>query len=171
MRRSALSRRKTLNGAGGSILAPARPLRRSMNADAIGPVMARLSAYMSAAENRALPEPVIEKTKHHVLDTIAAMISGAALPPGRAAIAFARGYGGKAVATVAASRIVCGPIEAALANGVLAHADETDDSHGPSRSIRAARSCRLRSRSASSSACRACTSCARSRSATTSAHA
>jgi len=105
-----------------------------MNADAIGPVMARLSAYMSEAENRALPEPVLEKTKHHVLDTIAAMVSGAALPPGRAAIAFARGYGGKAVATVAASRIVCGPIEAALANGVLAHADETDDSHGPSRS-------------------------------------
>ena len=105
-----------------------------MNADAIGPVMARLSAYMSEAENRALPEAVLEKTKHHVLDTIAAMVSGAALPPGRAAIAFARGYGGKAVATVAASRIVCGPIEAALANGVLAHADETDDSHGPSRS-------------------------------------
>ena len=45
-----------------------------------------------------------------------------------------RGYGGKAVATVAASTLVCGPIEAALANGVLAHADETDDSHGPSRS-------------------------------------
>ena len=33
-----------------------------------------------------------------------------------------------------ASNIVCGPIEAAFANGVLAHSDETDDSHGPSRS-------------------------------------
>ncbi len=29
---------------------------------------------------------------------------------------------------------MCGPIEAALANGVLAHADETDDSHAPSQS-------------------------------------
>lgn len=96
--------------------------------------MAELSAYMAAAAARPLPEDVVEKTKHHVLDTIAAMISGAALPPGRAAIAFARGYGGKAIATVAASRVACGPIEAALANGVLAHADETDDSHGPSRS-------------------------------------
>jgi 2-methylcitrate dehydratase PrpD len=105
-----------------------------MASEVIGPVMTRLSAYMSEARNRALPEPVLEKTKHHVLDTIAAMVSGAGLPPGRAAIAFARGYGGKAVATVAASNIVCGPIEAALANGVLAHADETDDSHGPSRS-------------------------------------
>jgi 2-methylcitrate dehydratase PrpD len=33
-----------------------------------------------------------------------------------------------------ASDIVCGPLEAAFANGVLAHSDETDDSHGPSRS-------------------------------------
>ena len=29
---------------------------------------------------------------------------------------------------------LCGPIEAALANGVLAHSDETDDSHAPSQS-------------------------------------
>ena len=123
-----------MKSAGGSILASVLPVRRSMAAEAISPVMARLSAYMSEARNRALPEPVLEKTKHHVLDTIAAMVSGAELPPGRAAIAFARGYGGKAVATVAASNLVCGPIEAALANGVLAHADETDDSHGPSRS-------------------------------------
>jgi 2-methylcitrate dehydratase PrpD len=35
---------------------------------------------------------------------------------------------------VVASNISCGPIEAALANGVLAHADETDDSHSPSQS-------------------------------------
>ena len=123
-----------MKSAAGSILASALSSRRSMAAEAISPVMARLSAYMSEARNRALPEPVLEKTKHHVLDTIAAMVSGAELSPGRAAIEFARGYGGKAVATVAASSIVCGPIEAALANGVLAHADETDDSHGPSRS-------------------------------------
>ena len=134
MRHSAVSRRNLLKSAGGVILASALPFRHSTAAEAISPVMARLSAYMSEARNRALPEPVLEKTKHHVLDTIAAMVSGAQLPPGRAAIAFARGYGGKAVATVAASSIVCGPIEAALANGVLAHADETDDSHGPSRS-------------------------------------
>jgi 2-methylcitrate dehydratase PrpD len=35
---------------------------------------------------------------------------------------------------VVASDILCAPIEAALANGVLAHADETDDSHAPSLS-------------------------------------
>jgi len=100
----------------------------------ISPVMQQLSAYMSAAGTRALPDEVVEKAKQHILDTFAAMISGSSLPPGRAALEFARSYGGKAIATVVASNILCGPIEAAFANGVLAHSDETDDSHGPSRS-------------------------------------
>jgi 2-methylcitrate dehydratase PrpD len=90
--------------------------------------MTRLSTYMSEAATRALPPEVVEKTKRHILDTIAAMISGANLPPGRAAIQFAKSYGGNPVSTIAASKVLCSPIEAALANGVLAHADETDDS-------------------------------------------
>ena len=98
------------------------------------PIMDTLSKYMGEASERALPDEVVEKTKYHVLDTLAAMISGSEIRPGRAAIEFVRAYGGKEVATVVSSNIVCGPIEAALANGVLAHADETDDSHGPSRS-------------------------------------
>ncbi|HET6217511.1 MAG TPA: MmgE/PrpD family protein [Acidobacteriaceae bacterium] len=100
----------------------------------VSPVMEKLSSYMSEAAERALPDEVVEKAKQHILDTLAAMISGSGLLPGRAALGFIRSYGGKEVATVAASNIVCGPIEAALTNGVLAHSDETDDSHGPSRS-------------------------------------
>jgi 2-methylcitrate dehydratase PrpD len=100
----------------------------------VSEIMQQLSAYMAAAATRALPEEVSEKAKQHILDTFAAMISGSGLVPGRAALEFARAYGGKQVATVVASNIVCGPIEAAFANGVLAHSDETDDSHGPSRS-------------------------------------
>src|SRR5712672_2925912 len=100
----------------------------------VSPLMQQLSAYMGGANARALPDDVLEKAKQHILDTFAAMISGSTLPPGRGALEFARAYGGKEIATVVASKIVCGPIEAALANGVLAHADETDDSHGPSRS-------------------------------------
>lgn len=100
----------------------------------ISPLMEELSNFMSQAATRPLPEDVVEKAKHHVLDTFAAMISGSELAPGRAALQFAQSYGGKEIATVAASKTVCGPIEAAFANGVLAHSDETDDSHGPSRS-------------------------------------
>jgi 2-methylcitrate dehydratase PrpD len=103
-------------------------------AHGVSSIMDKLSSYMSEAAERALPDEVVEKAKHHVLDTLAAMISGSEIRPGRAAIEFVRAYGGKEVATVVSSNIVCGPIEAALANGVLAHADETDDSHGPSRS-------------------------------------
>ncbi len=100
----------------------------------VSPTMDKLSRYMSEAAERPLPDEVVEKAKHHILDTMAAMISGSGIRPGRAALEFVRAYGGKEVATVVSSNIVCGPIEAALANGVLAHSDETDDSHGPSRS-------------------------------------
>jgi 2-methylcitrate dehydratase PrpD len=99
----------------------------------VSPMMMRLSAYMAEARRQALPAEVSEKAKHHILDTVAAMISGSELPPGRAALRFAGDYTGKDSATVVASKLLCGPIEAALINGVLAHSDETDDSHGPSR--------------------------------------
>lgn len=102
--------------------------------ETVGPIMKALSAYMSEASGKALPDEVAEKTKRHVLDTLAAMISGSALPPGRAALAFSAEYGGKEVATVVTSKMISGPIEAALTNAMLAHADETDDSHPGSQS-------------------------------------
>jgi 2-methylcitrate dehydratase PrpD len=78
---------------------------------------------MAESKDSPLPGNVVEKAKHHILDTLGAMISGSELPPGRAAIRFATSYGGEKIATVAASKVLCGPIEAALANGVLAHSD------------------------------------------------
>ena len=98
------------------------------------PLMATLSGYMSAAANRPLPAEVVEKTKQMILDSFAAMISGSTLPPGKFAISFARADSGGNVATVVGSNVLCGPIEAALANGMLAHSDETDDTHPPSQS-------------------------------------
>ena len=101
-------------------------------ASQISPVMGRLSAYIGAALRRPLPAPVVEKTKHHILDTVAAMISGSRLAPGKKAIAYVRTLGGVKEAGVIGSNIVTTAINAALANGMLAHADETDDSHAPS---------------------------------------
>ena len=124
-----LTRRGLLQGVGGTLAAAMFPTRKAIAAgEPPSAVMTGLSTYMSEARNKALPNEVLEKAKHHILDTFAAMISGAELAPGRAAIQFARAYGGEKVATVVASNILCGPIEAALANGVMAHADETDDS-------------------------------------------
>jgi len=95
--------------------------------------MTRLSSYMSEAGQRALSEEALEKTKHHILDTFAAMVSGAELAPGRFAINFARAHSAEKTATVAASDVVCGAVEAAFSNAMLAHSDETDDSHAPSQ--------------------------------------
>ena len=101
-------------------------------ASQISPVMGRLSAYIAAALRRQLPPAVVEKTKHHILDTIAAMISGSRLAPGKKAIAYVRTLGGVKEAGVIGSNIITTAVNAALANGMLAHGDETDDSHAPS---------------------------------------
>src|SRR5437667_7816777 len=99
----------------------------------ISPVMQALSAYIAGALRRPLPPAVQEKTKHHLLDTFAAMLSGSRLPPGKKAISFAKTSGGAKEACVVGSRIVTAAANAALANGMLGHADETDDSHAPSQ--------------------------------------
>jgi 2-methylcitrate dehydratase PrpD len=124
-----LTRRKFLRN-GTAIAAAAAVPSFAAAAEESGPVMDRLSTYMSEAGSRALPPAVAEQTKNHILDTLAAMISGSELPPGRHALQFARAVGGEQIATVVASGILCGPIEAAIVNGTLAQADETDDNYG-----------------------------------------
>jgi len=130
-----LSRRDLLaRGAlvAGTLALPPLPAR----AQAVSPLMDTLSRYMAGAKEHTLPAAIVEAAKHHILDTFAAMISGSELPPGRAAVRFAREQtiGGRPKATIAASDLLAGPADAALANGVLAHSDETDDSHGESQS-------------------------------------
>ena len=58
---------------------------RAFAETAASPQMTELSAYMSAARSRALPADVAEQAKHHLLDTLASIISGSRLAPGAAA--------------------------------------------------------------------------------------
>jgi 2-methylcitrate dehydratase PrpD len=97
----------------------------------VSPLMQELAGYIAGALRKPLPAAVAEKTKHHLLDTVAAMVSGARLLPGRMAIAYVKRLGETREATVAGSRVLTSAVHAALANGMLAHADETDDSHAP----------------------------------------
>jgi len=128
MRSSDVTRRSVLmSGAAAAI-----PLRAAVAP--ISPAMARLSSYMTEAGTGPLPAAAQEAAKQHILDTFAAMVSGSELAPGRFAIQFARAHSTEKTATVAASDVVCGAIEAAFANAMLAHSDETDDSHAPSES-------------------------------------
>lgn len=146
-----LTRRSLLQGVGCLIAAAALPMQRLSAAEGEAPpaapakpaapkappgppVMPKLSAYMSEAGDRELPAEITELTKHHILDTLAAMVSGTTLLPGEVAVRFAGAHSGEKVATIVGSNIVCGPVEAALTNAMLAHSDETDDSHAPSHS-------------------------------------
>ncbi|HET9568904.1 MAG TPA: MmgE/PrpD family protein, partial [Vicinamibacterales bacterium] len=131
--RARLSRRDLIARSALALSAVALPALR-LRAQAISPVMTALSGYMAAAKDRALPPDVVEKAKHHILDTFAAMLSGSELPPGRAALELARAQAGRPVATVVGSTTLTGSIDAALVNGLMAHSDETDDSHGESQS-------------------------------------
>jgi 2-methylcitrate dehydratase PrpD len=92
-------------------------------------VTVALANYISGALDRELPAPVVAKTKMHVLDTIAAMVSGSRLKAGVAAARYVEALGGKPQATVVGTGFLTSTVNAALANGMAAHGDETDDSH------------------------------------------
>ena len=115
----------------GLAVQPARVFART---SAISSEMNALSAYMAAAGGRPLPAEVAEQAKHHLLDTLASMISGSELAPGQAAQRYIRANSGKGPATVVGTTLTASPGDAALANGLMAQADETDDSHNASRS-------------------------------------
>jgi len=59
------------------------PGRGFAQASGPGPVISALSAYMSAAATRALPADIAEQAKYHLLDTLAAVISGSNYRPAR----------------------------------------------------------------------------------------
>ena len=96
-------------------------------------VIDQLSQHIAAARATELPSEVVRKAKHHILDTIAAMVSGSKLRPGRLAIRYARSQRGKRESTVVGGSLLVPAATAALVNGILAHADETDDTHSRSR--------------------------------------
>ena len=128
-RRGVLS--MTATTAMGLLLSPTRVFAQASDSKA---VMNALSEYMSAAGTRPISADVAEHAKHHLIDTLASMISGSELPPGQAAQRYIRAHGGKGAATIAGTSLTAAPGDAALANGVMAHSDETDDSHNASRS-------------------------------------
>lgn len=95
----------------------------------ISPLMQKVAGYVAQAATTPLPDAVTEATKHHLIDTLAAMISGTRLLPGERAIAYVKTLGGTADACVPGTRIVTNAGNAAMTGGMLAHADETDDTH------------------------------------------
>jgi len=93
----------------------------------------RLAQYAAQARSTPLPQEVVELTKVHLLDSLAAIVSGAALEAGRAGQRYALSVGGSAAASILGTTLRVPLVEAALANGMAAHADESDDSHEESQ--------------------------------------
>ncbi len=131
-----LTRRRVLRSAG-LLAAAAVPARhaaagnhasgQSVRAAARSDVTQTLARYMLQARDMDLSPRVAREAKHRILDTLGAMVSGARLKPGEKAIAYVRAQGGVEEATVLATDISTSAVNAALANGMFGHADETDD--------------------------------------------
>src|SRR5712691_8474457 len=129
-----------MQGAGGVLAAATFPAGRLMRpafgfrqesskapAASAGDLTGQQARYMVEARDRALPPNVALEGKHHILDTLGAMVSGSRLKPGEMAIAYVKEQGGVPEASVIGTNIKTSAVNAALANGMCGHADETDD--------------------------------------------
>jgi 2-methylcitrate dehydratase PrpD len=144
------TRRWLINASGAAILSNALPVAESygqtaaappqsgardlsrdptLERTAVSPVTAALADYVAKTLDRELPAAAVARTKLHVLDTIAAMVSGSRLKPGALAARYVDSLGGRPQAMVIGTGIVTSAVNAALANAMAAHADETDDTN------------------------------------------
>jgi 2-methylcitrate dehydratase PrpD len=94
---------------------------------------ARVARHASESGRIELPDAVREKARLQLLDTLAAIVSGAGLEPGIAGQRYAKSLGGRPAASILGARQRAPLAEAVLANGMAAHADELDDSHEDSQ--------------------------------------
>ena len=102
-------------------------LPRNIAHAASSDVTGRLARYMVSARDRPLPPDVVTACKHRILDTFGAMVSGSRMKPGIMAVDYVRGLGGSEQASIVGSDFQTTVVNAALANAMCAHADETDD--------------------------------------------
>ena len=92
-------------------------------------IIESLTDYMLAARQTKLPPEVIQKGKSHLLDSLAAIVSGSTLKPGKLGLHHVQRQAGSPECTVLGSNLKTTPLLAAFANGMSGHADETDDSN------------------------------------------
>jgi 2-methylcitrate dehydratase PrpD len=97
---------------------------------------AQLAQYAAALRYEDLPEPVIQRAKDCIADTIAAIAFGAGLPWSRIILGYASRHGarGKGRILSPGGGAVSAP-QAAFANGALAHAFEMDNLTWPNTGV------------------------------------
>jgi 2-methylcitrate dehydratase PrpD len=92
-----------------------------------------VTSFLARAHRESLREEVVEKAKSHIVDTFAAIISGSKLNVGVRALSAIPAFSGGAEAAVIGRPESLPAYAAAMINAMLAHADETDDSHEMSK--------------------------------------
>ncbi|MDE1180933.1 MmgE/PrpD family protein [Paraburkholderia sp.] len=137
-----VARRRLLKSAGALAALSISPLRFAVAEDASSSagasasstgtangadITGHLARYMVSARSAPLPDAVMLACKHRILDTFGAMVSGSRMRPGMMATRYVRGLGGTPQASVIGSNVRTTTINAALANAMCAHSDETDD--------------------------------------------
>ena len=110
----------------------------------------RLAEYAAGLHYEDLPPEVVQRAKDCITDTVAVIVQGSTLPWSRIVVRYAQriGAGGQSRILGADGSSVQAPA-AALANGALAHAFESDNLTRPGAACILARRCcrrRLRSR-------------------------
>src|SRR4051812_44590511 len=132
------TRRWLLNTSGAAMLSSAIPAAPSHAQSAAGSPTAAgegtspvshatslLADHVAGTLDRDLPAEVVARSKLHVLDTLAAIVSGSPPQPRETSARYAHSLGGRPQGMVVGTRIVTATVPSAVADAHATAADET----------------------------------------------
>lgn len=94
-----------------------------------------LARFACDLQYRQIPKEVIERAKACILDTLAVSLYGSTKPWSRTVSGYIRDSGSRGRSTVLGEGFAAQPAQAALANGVMAHAFELDNVRQPGAGV------------------------------------
>jgi len=89
-----------------------------------------LAQWLSGQSYESLPAPVREKSVAVILDSVGGMLACSTLPSVKPIVGFVNDLGGQNGCTIIGHRETTSVVNAAMANGGMAHGDEVDAAHG-----------------------------------------
>jgi 2-methylcitrate dehydratase PrpD len=95
----------------------------------------RLASFALELNHKQIPAEVIDRAKACILDTMAVSLYGSTKPWSRCVSGFVRDSGLRGHSTVIGANFGAQPAQAALANGVMAHAFELDNVRQPGAGV------------------------------------
>lgn len=96
------------------------------------PLARALASFAATARDKGIPDEVVVSVRQRVLDVLGLCVAATTLPTSRAVLGLVEAQGGAAESHVVGLPGRFPAAQAALANGVLAHSLDFDDTHLPS---------------------------------------